>query len=172
TTPHDVIDMMERQLSDGNEVQVKAHVSKLALSPVDEEEDQVTPVESERAFANMLRDQTNHVRSCLEKLDVMICEMRRVRSLVATTRCKEKKDNETECQVTVVESIEPCEEVEVKAHVSKLALSPVDEEEAQVTASKSRKPSEDLESQVTGNGTETCENSIKEDENQVSVDVS
>ncbi|GJY53181.1 hypothetical protein Tco_0444845 [Tanacetum coccineum] len=76
--------------------------------------------------------------------------------------------NEAGCQVTV----EPSEEVQVKAHVSELAQNPVDEEEGQVTADESGKPFEDLESQVTGNGSETCENPIKEDESEVSVDVS
>ncbi|GJZ82188.1 hypothetical protein Tco_0647361 [Tanacetum coccineum] len=39
------------------------------------------PAERE-SFCDMLRDQADHVRSCLEKLHVMICEMQRVRSLV------------------------------------------------------------------------------------------
>nr|GEZ42094.1 hypothetical protein [Tanacetum cinerariifolium] len=30
-----------------------------------------------KAFANMLRDQADHARSCLKKLDVMIFEMRK-----------------------------------------------------------------------------------------------
>ncbi|GJR14821.1 hypothetical protein Tco_0797473 [Tanacetum coccineum] len=39
-------------------------------------------IAKEKAFAKMLRDQADHVRSCLEKLHVMICDMQRVRSLV------------------------------------------------------------------------------------------
>ncbi|GKA93549.1 hypothetical protein Tco_0815535 [Tanacetum coccineum] len=77
--------------------------------------------------------------------------------------------NEAECQVTIVE---PSEEVQVKAHVSELAQSPVDKEQGQVTADESGKPFKDLESQVKANGSETCENLIKEDESEVSVDVS
>nr|GEZ05626.1 hypothetical protein [Tanacetum cinerariifolium] len=32
----------------------------------------IRQIAEEKAFANMLRDQANHVRSCLEKLHVMI----------------------------------------------------------------------------------------------------
>nr|GEY14378.1 hypothetical protein [Tanacetum cinerariifolium] len=39
-------------------------------------------ITKEKAFANMLRDQADNVRSFLEKLHVMIYEMKRVRSLV------------------------------------------------------------------------------------------
>ncbi|GJQ94658.1 hypothetical protein Tco_0005797 [Tanacetum coccineum] len=55
--------------------------------------------------------------------------------------------------------VEPSEEVQVKAHVSELDQSPVDEEQGQVTADKSGKPFEYLKSQVTANGSETCEKS-------------
>ncbi|GJZ41668.1 hypothetical protein Tco_0588554 [Tanacetum coccineum] len=55
--------------------------------------------------------------------------------------------------------VEPSDEVQVKAHVSELEQSPVDEEQGQVTADKSGKPFEYLESQVTANGSETCEKS-------------
>ncbi|GKB83711.1 hypothetical protein Tco_0950606, partial [Tanacetum coccineum] len=34
-------------------------------------------IAEEKAFANMLCDQADHVRSCLEKLHVMIYEMRK-----------------------------------------------------------------------------------------------
>nr|GEY37853.1 hypothetical protein [Tanacetum cinerariifolium] len=37
-------------------------------------------IAEEKAFANILRDQADHVRSCLEKLHVMIYEMQKVRS--------------------------------------------------------------------------------------------
>ncbi|GJX07213.1 hypothetical protein Tco_0195145 [Tanacetum coccineum] len=39
-------------------------------------------ITEEKAFANILRDQAGHVRNCLEKLHVMIYEMRKVRSMV------------------------------------------------------------------------------------------
>ncbi|GJU48775.1 hypothetical protein Tco_1218330 [Tanacetum coccineum] len=39
-------------------------------------------IPEEKAFANMLRDHADHVRSCLEKLHITICEMQMVCSLV------------------------------------------------------------------------------------------
>ncbi|GKE05414.1 hypothetical protein Tco_1397432 [Tanacetum coccineum] len=39
-------------------------------------------IAKKKAFANMLCAQADHVRSCLEKLHVMICKMQRIRSLV------------------------------------------------------------------------------------------
>nr|GEV09564.1 hypothetical protein [Tanacetum cinerariifolium] len=42
----------------------------------------------------MLRDQTDHVRSCLEKLNIMICEMRRVRSLVGNDSLDHLMENQ------------------------------------------------------------------------------
>nr|GFA49293.1 hypothetical protein [Tanacetum cinerariifolium] len=51
-------------------------------------------IPEEKAFENMLRDQTDHVRNCLEKLNVMICEMLRVRSLVGNDSLDHLMENQ------------------------------------------------------------------------------
>nr|GEY35306.1 hypothetical protein [Tanacetum cinerariifolium] len=51
-------------------------------------------INEEKAFANMLRDQADNVRSFLEKLYVMIYEMKRVRSLVGNDSLKCPKESQ------------------------------------------------------------------------------
>nr|GEY88417.1 CBS domain-containing protein CBSCBSPB1-like [Tanacetum cinerariifolium] len=68
-------------------------------------------------------------------------------------------------------SPDPVENTDSQAIVNN-DLSPVDEEQGQVTVDESVKPFKDLESQVTANMSDPWENPIKEDESEVSVDVS
>ncbi|GJR69757.1 hypothetical protein Tco_0015822 [Tanacetum coccineum] len=85
-------------------------------------------IAEEKAYGNMLRDQADHVRSCLEKIHVMICEMQSARSLMGndSLECmRESQQMQNNKLKSLTDMIELTEEAirRMKDHVDIMELS-------------------------------------------------